>query len=122
MKTVASVLLVLLLSAQTPIGQVFKLPFLVEHFIKHQKQTGTSLISFIIDHYSHTHHDADQSEDQQLPFKTVILLNMASAIVPALIKPDFGVDFKYPQKLTLSDFHKPQQYLCNIFHPPCVTA
>jgi hypothetical protein len=122
MKTVASVLLVLLLSAQTPIGQVFKLPFLVEHFIKHQQQTGTSLIGFIIDHYSHKHHDADQSEDQQLPFKTVILLNMASAIVPPLIKPDFGVEFKCPQKLTLSDFHKPQQYLCNIFHPPCVTA
>lgn len=122
MKTAASIFLVLLLTVQTPVGQVFKLPLLIEHFLKHQNQTGTSLIGFIIDHYSHEHTDADQSEDQQLPFKTVVLLNIGSAIVPPLVKSDFAVELKCPQKLPLNDFHKPQQFLCTIFHPPCSLA
>ena len=122
MKTAASILLVVLLSVQTPLGQVLKLPLLIEHYLKHQKQTGVSLLGFIADHYSHEHQDADRSEDQQLPFKTVLLLNMGSAIVPPLIKSNFGVELTCPKKTLLNDHQKPQQHLCNIFHPPCFVA
>lgn len=122
MKAAAYILLAITLSAQTPVGQVFKLPLLIEHFIKHQKQTGVSLFSFITDHYSHEHHDADQSEDRQLPFKTVLLLNMGSAIVPPLIKSNFGVDFSCLQKTPLNDSQKLEQYTSGIFHPPCSIA
>jgi hypothetical protein len=122
MKTAASVFLILLLSAQTPVGQVFKLPLLIEHYIKHQKQTGTSLFSFIVDHYSHEHQDADRSEDSQLPFKTVLLLNIGSAIVPPLVKPDFAVETYCTPRTSSITSEKPQQHLCRIFHPPCVVA
>ncbi|HET9744643.1 MAG TPA: hypothetical protein VFP97_02955, partial [Chitinophagaceae bacterium] len=69
MRTVATIfLLVLMVSIQTPIGQLFKLPLLIEHFIKHQKRNGVSLIDFLEEHYSSGHNDADLPEDEQLPF------------------------------------------------------
>ena len=122
MKTAASILLVVLLSAQTPVGQVFKLPLLIEHFLKHQQQSGTSLSSFVFDHYSHEHQDADQSEDRQLPFKTVLLLNIGSAIVPPVMKADFAVELYCTPKTPVNASHSPRQYLCRIFHPPCAVA
>jgi hypothetical protein len=118
MKTAASILLIVFLSAQTPLGQVFKLPKLIEHFFQHQQQTGTSIISFIIDHYSHEHNDADQSEDQQLPFKTVILCSMGSAVIPAIVQSDFNIRPVCAQNVAVNDVHLPQQHLCSIFHPP----
>jgi hypothetical protein len=122
MKTVASIFLIVFLSAQTPLGQVFKLPLLIEHFYEHKQQSGVSLISFIIDHYSHEHHDADKSEDQQLPFKTVVLCSIGSAIVPAAIQSDFSIQTGCPQKIAVNDVHTPQQHLCSIFHPPRIVA
>jgi hypothetical protein len=118
MKTAASILLVVFLSAQTPLGQVFKLPVLLEHFYQHQQQNGISLLSFIIEHYSHEHYDADQSEDQQLPFKTVILCSIGSAVIPAVVQSDFSIQSDYPLKVAVNDVHTPQQHLCSIFHPP----
>jgi hypothetical protein len=121
MKTAASILLFVLLSAQTPFGQVFKLPLLVEHFIKHQQRSGTSLFTFIIDHYSHEHQDADRSEDGQLPFKSLLVLNMASAIVPPLVKADFAVKPNAVPKTALNLSRTPQKHLSRIFHPPCAS-
>ena len=122
MKAAASILLVVFLSAQTPLGQILKLPLLIEHFYEHKQQSDVSLIIFIIDHYSHEHHDADKSEDQQLPFKTVVLCNIGSAIVPAAIRSDFSVQPDRPQNVTVNDVHTPQQHLCSIFHPPRVIS
>jgi hypothetical protein len=122
MKTVASILLIVFLSAQTPLGQVFKLPVLIEHFYQHQKQSDISLFSFILDHYSHEHHDADQSEDQQLPFKTVILCSMAFAVVPVFMQADFSNQCDCDQKTVVYNVHAPQQHLCSIFHPPRIAG
>jgi hypothetical protein len=118
MKTAAYILLVVFLSAQTPLGQVFKLPLLIEHFYDHKQQSGVSLISYIIDHYSHEHQDADRSEDQQLPFKTVVLCSIGSATVPATIPSDFSIQPDCPQKVTVNAGYTPQQHLSSIFHPP----
>ena len=118
MKIAAYILLIVFLSAQTPLGQVFKLPFLVEHFYEHNQQTGVSLIGFIIEHYSHEHNDADWAKDQQLPFKTVVLCSIGSAIVPASLQADFSIQADCPQKVAVNDVHKPQPHLCSIFHPP----
>jgi hypothetical protein len=121
MKTAAYILLFVLLSAQTPFGQVFKLPLLVEHFLKHQEQSGISLFSFVVDHYSHEHQDADRSEDGQLPFKTGLLLNIGSAIVPQLVKADFSVELNFTQKVAIDDSQVPQKHSNRIFHPPCTS-
>lgn len=118
MKTVAYILLAIFLSAQTPLGQVFKLPVLIEHFSWHQKQDGVSLWEFLIDHYSQKHHDADWPEDEQLPFKTIVLCSIGFAILPALPKQNFVFKFYTPRNELLNDVHKPQQHLCSIFHPP----
>jgi hypothetical protein len=68
-KGVTIFLLVSMVSLQTPVGQLLKLPLLIEHFIKHQQQDGVSLLAYLQDHYSEDHHDADLPEDEQLPFK-----------------------------------------------------
>ena len=75
-------LLVLLVSIQTPIGQLFKLPLLIEHFIKHQKQDGVSLFSFLEDHYVLVHNDADRQEDERLPFKNISFYSISYEVVP----------------------------------------
>lgn len=122
MKIAANILLAIFLSAQTPLGQIFKLPLLIEHFYEHKQQSGVSLISFIIDHYSHEHHDADRSKDQELPFKTIVLGSIGSAIVPASLQSDFSIQPGCPQKVAVNDVHNPQQHLCNIFHPPRIVS
>src|SRR5688572_19375909 len=117
--TVTIFLLVLLTVTQTPMGQLLKLPVLVEHFNKHMKQDGVSLLEFFNGHYSSEHHDDDdQQEDEKLPFKTVVLQNMGYAIVPTIIETNFFFNFDIPTKVMLNDVYTPQQHLCSIFHPP----
>ena len=113
-------LMVLLVSTQTPVGQLFKLPFLIEHFIKHQKKEGTSVLGFFHEHYTSDHNDADLPEDEQLPFKTIILSNLGNAIVPSVAKADFSLPVICVGKIILSDAYSPQQHLNTIFHPPRV--
>lgn len=57
----------------TPIGQICKLPTLVEHFQKHQNENkGLSILSFLKMHYFNGDPiDADHEEDMKLPFKTI---------------------------------------------------
>jgi hypothetical protein len=108
MKTTAYILLTVLLTTQPPFGQVFKLHLLVEYFHKHQKQ---DLLPFLKDHYSHEHYDSDWPDDQQLPFKTVMLCDIGFAIVPRMAKVDFAVKFNAPGNVILNDDHKLQQYI-----------
>src|SRR5687767_5646074 len=81
-------LLVLMLGTNTPLGQLLKLPLLVEHLYDHKKDDGISLLEFFNDHYSNEHRDADQSEDDKLPFKTITLQSIGVAIVPGTIKAE----------------------------------
>jgi hypothetical protein len=78
------------------------------------------LLQFLTEHYSAKHDDADRSEDEQLPFKTVILQNLGFAIMPIIIKADLTLALHVPTKVTLQDFYTPQQHFCSIFHPPRV--
>jgi len=114
----AILLLVVLTVTQTPLGQLLKVPVLIEHFFKHKKQDGVSLLKFLIEHYSPGHNDADRSEDDQLPFKSMILQNIGTALVPGIIKADFSLVFDVPKKLTRQGCYVPHQHLSSIFHPP----
>ena len=119
-RPVSILLLVLMVAIQTPVGQLFKLPLLIEHFIKHQKQDGVSFIVFLEDHYSSGHNDADWPEDEQLPFKCISFYNIGYAIVPGSIKAMVVHSFPSDKKLIVPDTYTPQQHLGSIFHPPRV--
>ena len=121
MKSFAAIFLLSLSTfTQTPLGQLLKLPVLIEHFYKHQRNDRVSLWEFLNDHYSKEHNDGDRSEDEQLPFKTVVVQAVGVAIVPGIVKADVILNFDVPIKKMFSEIYTPQQHLCSIFHPPRV--
>ena len=119
-KAVAIFLLVLMVSIQTPFGQLFKLPLLVEHYLKHQKQDGISLINFLEDHYVSDHWDADLPEDEQLPFKNTMLYSIGYAILAPIVQANVLAPLLTEKKVVFPDTYNPQQHLASIFHPPRV--
>lgn len=64
--------LVIFCASFTETHQLFRLPLLVKHYIKHKTENQhISFSKFIQLHYmSEEKNDTDQPEDQQLPFKT----------------------------------------------------
>ena len=57
--------------ANTSIGQLFKVPNLIEHYFEHKNESATNSISFIdyiVSHYSKNAENNQNHED--LPFKT----------------------------------------------------
>lgn len=120
MKATVVLLLLVLTITQTPVGQLLKLPLLIEHFYKHKKQDGISLLKFLKDHYSVEHNDADRSEDKQLPFKTVIMQSIGFALLPSAVSADLSLNLDIPQKIIPRGFNISQQHRNAIFHPPRV--
>jgi hypothetical protein len=110
----------LMVSIQTPVGQLFKIPVLIEHFLKHQQQNGVSLIGFLQDHYRSDHKDADLPEDEQLPFKQITFNALGYAIVPSVIKTNEVISLPADRVVTFPQIYTPQQHLGSIFHPPRV--
>ena len=113
-------LLVLMVSIQTPVGQLFKLPLLIEHFIKHQKQEGVSFLGFLANHYAIDHNDADLPEDEQLPFKNITFYSVGYAIVAPVTQTNVFAPLPSEKKVIFHDIYTPQQHLASIFHPPRV--
>lgn len=76
-KVIAISFLFIFLCANTEIGQLLKLPNLIEHFIEHHEhkdEHNISFLDFVKSHYNdnHKHSDTDQhDEHQNLPFKTI---------------------------------------------------
>lgn len=119
MKRAAVILpLMFLVLVQTPVGQVLKLPLLIEHYLKHQAKESTSVSVFFKMHYATNHRDADWPEDQQLPFKNINFNSIGFALVTPIIQPAavavLPADEQFPALYTYS----PQQHLASIFHPP----
>ena len=113
-------LLILLVSIQTPVGQLFKFPMLVEHFVKHQNKDGVSLQDFLEDHYNKNHNDADLPEDEQLPFKSTVFYAIGFAVLPGIINTSELIILPAEKKIIFPDLSAPQQHLASIFHPPQV--
>ncbi len=121
MRVIAIILLLILVTlTQTCLGELLKLPALIEHFYKHKEEDGVSLMEFLKGHYTSKHNDADQSEDERLPFKTITTQYIGFAVLPIVVRTDFSFCFDIRRKLTPPDFYSPQQHLCSIFHPPRV--
>jgi len=119
-KAVTLCVLVLMVCIQTPLGQLFKLPLLVEHYIKHQKQDGVSLVGFLEGHYASNHQDEDLPEDEQLPFKNVLLYSIGYAILTPLVPVTVFAPLPTEKKIDFAHTYSPQQHLACIFHPPKV--
>lgn len=70
-KVVIFFLITVFMCANTSIGQLLKIPNLIEHFKEHNNKPNTdsnSFIDFIVSHYSK---DSERSHDHEnLPFKT----------------------------------------------------
>jgi hypothetical protein len=109
-----------LVSVHTPLGQFFKLPQLIEHYKKHQKQEGVSLIEFLRDHYAADHNDADLPEDEKLPFKNITFNSIGYAIVTPVIQSNLLRPVLISKQIVSKDIYIPHQHLGSIFHPPRV--
>jgi hypothetical protein len=76
-KIIAIFFLSIFLCANTEIGQLLKLPTLVQHYFEHRNnknddELGISFISFLKNHYNqNSHHASDAKHSHKnLPFKT----------------------------------------------------
>lgn len=72
-KIIAIFLLSSFLCANTSIGQLFKIPNLIEHYIEHQyeaEDTSISILDFLKIHYSKSS-EKNHDDHQNLPFKTI---------------------------------------------------
>jgi hypothetical protein len=123
-KIATSVLLLIYLFSATAIGELLKLPMLVEHYYDHrQENTNTSLMAFLIMHYqTEDGTDKDAKEDSQLPFKS--MEHAATVAFVSLIPPSFIDITVKPDRPILRSFgiykelFLPSQYLVAIWQPP----
>jgi hypothetical protein len=123
-KIATSILLLIYLFSATAIGELFKLPMLVEHYYDHRKENkNTSLVAFLTMHYqTEDGTDKDAKEDSQLPFKSIECA--ATVAFVSLTPPSFiNITAKLERPLLRSfGFYKelflPSQYLAAIWQPP----
>lgn len=74
-KTIAISFLFIFLCANTEIGQLLRLPNLIQHFIEHNNpvDNDVSIVDFITIHYNENQQHSNKGKDnhQNLPFKTI---------------------------------------------------
>ena len=112
--------------ATTELYQLFKLPFLIEHFIEHKEQNqNITLMEFLYLHYANGDvKDADYEEDMKLPFKshnnsvaTSIIDVVAYSVLKIVIHP--RAIFVQPKVAFISEeAFFTSSYLSNIWQPP----
>jgi hypothetical protein len=123
-KAIAILFLCVHLLNTTPLGELCKLPILVEHYIEHKKADGDiTVFEFLRMHYFNGDpKDADYDTDMKLPFKT-INAHMDLLVVMEQHTPNFVLwqhnqigskNQKFPQ--TSSNFHS--NHLYAIWQPP----
>lgn len=119
-KPVLIVTIVLFLNSSTELHQLFRLPFLMEHYRHHNNQDPSiSFISFLKIHYTSSHpDDKDDNEDNQLPFKDASNINHTD--IPIINSKDFpAIAFEYRSvKEAYRPVYIPDQRPDSIFHPP----
>lgn len=111
--------LVIFASSFTELGQLIKLPSLVQHYYTHKEKSSVSFFEYIVNHYSSHGDDGDRNEDMQLPFKVVM---STPSLVAGL--PSTGPEIMDPLPISRDIKFASQQYLIattrifSIFHPP----
>ena len=69
-KIIAFFLISVFLCANTSIGQLLKIPNLIEHYTDHKNEVAENTVSFIDFIKTHYSNNNNQEEHQDLPFKT----------------------------------------------------
>ncbi|MCU0350461.1 MAG: hypothetical protein MUF43_06455 [Flavobacterium sp.] len=103
MKKIAAILLVFLfMCANTSIGQLLKIPNLIEHYNEHKNELTTASISFIDFLESHYSKNAENNpeEHQDLPFKT---FEITSTVFVLVNNTNFQIQ---PRKAVISNKQK----------------
>jgi hypothetical protein len=120
---VAIFLLVVYLFGSTDAYQLLKLPLLVDHYVKHKRESPYLTVgSFFKMHYIDPQpFDSDYKQNMRLPFKTV--LNIYGRNLPTDITILHTITFRPPaenQDLqpVLNDNIPPSLLTCTIFQPP----
>ncbi|MGZ8525582.1 MAG: hypothetical protein ACXWV6_03340 [Chitinophagaceae bacterium] len=111
----------LFLNASTELHQFSRLPFLLSHYHDHKLENpSVSWLEFLKLHYTGKHpFDNDDNKDNQLPFKSIIILMHTD--IPIVFneqksEPPFR---KYIDKPgTFLTEHIPNSPPISIFHPP----
>ena len=107
----------------TQLGQLLKLPGLIQHYTEHKKTNPSmNFLGFLHIHYAHAFEmDEDFEEDMKLPFKTIESGNSGVSIFAPVSFPDISdkrfTDLKntFVQK---NDSSLRSQYLSSIWQPP----
>jgi hypothetical protein len=121
---ITATLLSIYLFSATAIGELFKLPMLVEHYYDHQEENkAISLVSFLYMHYqTEDGTDKDAKEDNQLPFKSIehaITGAFVSLTPPAFTYVTFNGRLTATLKFkTYEELFLPSSYLAAIWQPP----
>ena len=123
-KITAGLLIGIYFLSGTVTSELLKLPVLADHYYDHkEEQSGTSLLSFIIDHYSKEDGtDKDAAEDSKLPFKSPeSFIGFAAVYMPP---PVIMQQVEKPVALSntiffiQNDAFISAQYLAAIWQPP----
>jgi len=122
-KVIIIIMSALLLNGSTEIHQLWKLPFLVQHYLHHQKEDSSlSFIAFLKIHYIDRDHpnDNDDKEDNELPFKSVG--NISHIDTPIIAKNFKAAEDNYLPNKPSSYYPEgnPNHRSFGIFHPPRV--
>ena len=89
---IALLLLSLYLFTSTNLGELLKLPQLVEHYKDHQKiQEEITFTKFIHQHYAHGDvDDDDRDQDMKLPYKSIdITFATSFTVLPTITSIEF---------------------------------
>ena len=120
-KIIAIFLITIFLCANTSIGQLLKVPNLLEHYKEHQISLGNNAISFVQFlklHYSKKFEN-NQEEHQNLPFKTfdnvtsvftISFTNLQIQLIKSIItcKQKFFYNKSFKSKLVISIWMPPK--------------
>jgi hypothetical protein len=110
---------------QTELGQVFKLPVLVHHYLEHQEMDNEmSLADFLSQHYSGDiqHPDDIHGDHAQLPFKTVDVHQGLTLSVPTVFEYECNSSSFTAStlKLPLYKMLQSEDAGDSIWQPPCI--
>jgi hypothetical protein len=123
-KAIVIFFLSIYLFGATPLGELLKIPLLIEHFVEHKSENKSiSFFTFLKMHYFNGDpHDADYEKDMKLPFKTISINSTIAAYCYGpnfmfnLSRPTFAYIFKHKFSCITENFYS--NYLNAIWQPP----
>jgi hypothetical protein len=121
-KRLANFLLLLFVLQTTELGELLRLPLLVEHYAQHKRlNPRTTVFGFIKMHYvDKTVLDADYAQDMQLPFKTPCnqSLSLQLSLPPGLLILGIPDAFELRTKIGTTQSKVSTGLSNSIFQPP----